>query len=70
MPAARAAGGRDNGEPGLRQDYGANYYAAFAVDPELSARSLLQPRGIERVLIKQATIRRLLAATTKDSIDL
>jgi|SRR5579885_257691 len=32
--AALAAGGRDNGKPGLRKDYGENYYAAFVVDPE------------------------------------
>jgi catechol 2,3-dioxygenase-like lactoylglutathione lyase family enzyme len=32
--AALAAGGRDNGAPGLRPDYGANYYAAFAIDPD------------------------------------
>jgi len=32
--AALAAGGRDNGEPGLRADYGADYYAAFVVDPD------------------------------------
>jgi catechol 2,3-dioxygenase-like lactoylglutathione lyase family enzyme len=32
--AALAAGGRDNGAPGLRADYGANYYAAFVVDPD------------------------------------
>ncbi len=32
--AALAAGGTDNGAPGLRADYGANYYAAFAVDPD------------------------------------
>ncbi|MEQ8398472.1 VOC family protein [Thalassobaculum sp.] len=32
--AALAAGGRDNGGPGLRADYGANYYAAFAIDPD------------------------------------
>ena len=31
---ALSAGGRDNGKPGLRADYGANYYAAFAVDPD------------------------------------
>lgn len=28
------AGGRDNGKPGLREDYGANYYAAFVIDPD------------------------------------
>ena len=32
--AALAQGGRDNGKPGLRPDYGANYYAAFVVDPD------------------------------------
>ncbi len=30
--AALAAGGRDNGAPGLRPDYHANYYGAFAWD--------------------------------------
>jgi catechol 2,3-dioxygenase-like lactoylglutathione lyase family enzyme len=30
--AALAAGGKDNGKPGLRADYGPDYYAAFAVD--------------------------------------
>jgi catechol 2,3-dioxygenase-like lactoylglutathione lyase family enzyme len=32
--AALSAGGRDNGAPGLRPDYGANYFAAFITDPE------------------------------------
>ena len=32
--AALKAGGRDNGAPGLRSDYGPHYYAAFAVDPD------------------------------------
>jgi catechol 2,3-dioxygenase-like lactoylglutathione lyase family enzyme len=32
--AALRTGGRDNGTPGLRADYGADYYAAFAVDPD------------------------------------
>ena len=31
--AAVAAGGRNNGEPGLRQQYSANYYGAFVLDP-------------------------------------
>jgi catechol 2,3-dioxygenase-like lactoylglutathione lyase family enzyme len=29
-----AAGGRDNGAPGLRADYGPAYFAAFLVDPD------------------------------------
>jgi catechol 2,3-dioxygenase-like lactoylglutathione lyase family enzyme len=32
--AALKAGGKDNGEPGLRADYGPKYYAAFAIDPD------------------------------------
>jgi catechol 2,3-dioxygenase-like lactoylglutathione lyase family enzyme len=32
--AAVKAGGRDNGKPGLRKDYGDNYYAAFITDPD------------------------------------
>lgn len=32
--AAVKSGGRDNGKPGIRKDYGDNYYAAFVVDPE------------------------------------
>jgi catechol 2,3-dioxygenase-like lactoylglutathione lyase family enzyme len=30
--AALAQGGRDNGVPGLRPDYGPHYYAAFVID--------------------------------------
>jgi len=30
--AALAAGGRDNGKPGLRPDYGPGYYAGFVYD--------------------------------------
>ena len=32
--AALKHGGRDNGKPGVRADYDASYYAAFAVDPD------------------------------------
>jgi len=32
--AAIAAGGKDNGPPGLRPHYHANYYAAFVFDPD------------------------------------
>jgi len=31
---AIAAGGRDNGAPGLRPEYHANYYGAFVLDPD------------------------------------
>jgi predicted lactoylglutathione lyase len=39
--AALAAGGRDNGSPGLRPHYHPNYYAAFVLDPD--------PHNIEAV---------------------
>jgi catechol 2,3-dioxygenase-like lactoylglutathione lyase family enzyme len=32
--AALVRGGRDNGAPGPRPDYGPNYYAAFVIDPD------------------------------------
>ena len=32
--AALAAGGEDNGPPGLRPEYHAGYYGAFALDPD------------------------------------
>jgi catechol 2,3-dioxygenase-like lactoylglutathione lyase family enzyme len=32
--AALAAGGKDNGTPGLRPEYGDNYYAAFVIGPD------------------------------------
>jgi len=31
---AIAAGGRDNGQPGIRPHYHANYYGAFVLDPD------------------------------------
>lgn len=31
---ALRAGGRDNGKPGLRPEYGPNYYAGFVFDPD------------------------------------
>jgi catechol 2,3-dioxygenase-like lactoylglutathione lyase family enzyme len=32
--AAVKAGGKDNGKPGVRKDYGDKYYAAFVIDPD------------------------------------
>jgi catechol 2,3-dioxygenase-like lactoylglutathione lyase family enzyme len=32
--AGLTCGGRDNGRPGLRTDYGAGYYAAYLIDPD------------------------------------
>lgn len=32
--AAIAAGGRDNGKPGVREMYHPNYYGAFVLDPD------------------------------------
>jgi catechol 2,3-dioxygenase-like lactoylglutathione lyase family enzyme len=32
--AALAAGGKDNGKPGLRPEYSGKYYAGFVIDPD------------------------------------
>ncbi|MEJ1097102.1 MULTISPECIES: VOC family protein [unclassified Pseudoxanthomonas] len=32
--SALRVGGQDNGEPGLRLEYGEDYYAAFLIDPD------------------------------------
>ena len=32
--AAMAAGGRDNGSPGIRPHYHSNYYGAYVLDPD------------------------------------
>jgi catechol 2,3-dioxygenase-like lactoylglutathione lyase family enzyme len=32
--AALKAGGKDNGQPGVRKDYSPSYYAAFVIDPD------------------------------------
>ena len=32
--AAMEAGGKDHGPPGIREDYGPNYYGAFVLDPD------------------------------------
>lgn len=32
--AALAAGGTDNGAPGIRADYGEHYYAAYVIGPD------------------------------------
>ena len=32
--AALAAGGTDNGAPGVRENYHPNYYGAFVLDPD------------------------------------
>ncbi len=32
--AAIAAGGKDNGKPGVREKYASDYYAAYVLDPD------------------------------------
>lgn len=43
--AALAAGGRDNGPPGLRPHYHPNYYGAFVLDPDGDQRRGGVPQG-------------------------
>lgn len=43
--AALAHGGRDDGEPGLRPQYGPRYYAAYLLDPDgLRVEVVANPR--------------------------
>ena len=32
--SALTAGGTDNGAPGIRHEYGENYYGAYVLDPD------------------------------------
>ena len=52
--AALAAGGTDNGPPGLRADYHPNYYAAFVLDPEGNNVEVVChfPDGIDPATVK------------------
>ena len=50
--AALAAGGRDNGPPGLR-DYHPGYYAAFVLDPE---GNNIEAKCDERILARSAPV--------------
>lgn len=44
--AGLAAGGGDNGAPGLRRHYGAGYFAAFVQDPDgHNIEAVLRERG-------------------------
>ncbi|HEY2862068.1 MAG TPA: VOC family protein [Casimicrobiaceae bacterium] len=44
--AALRSGGRDNGPPGLRPQYGDDYYAAFVLDPDGYAIEAVCTAGI------------------------
>ena len=46
--AALAAGGTDNGAPGLRPQYDAGYYAAYVLDPGRQQHRGDVPRGVVR----------------------
>jgi len=67
--AAMAAGGSDNGPPGLRPHYRKDYYAAFVLDPEghnIEAMTLSAPAAAKRVssrgTAKKASAKRASAA--------
>ena len=54
--AALAAGGRDNGPPGVRKDYHPSYYAAFVLDPDghnAEAVCHLPPRPARRAIARK-----------------
>jgi catechol 2,3-dioxygenase-like lactoylglutathione lyase family enzyme len=45
--AAIAAGAKDNGRPGIREEYHANYYGAFVIDPDGHNIEAVCHRGID-----------------------
>jgi len=55
--AALEAGGKDNGKPGPRPDYGPNYYAAFVKDAE--------GNNIEVVCYARGPVKKVTRARTK-----
>jgi len=67
--AALAAGGIDNGPPGLRADYHPHYYAAFVTDPEGNNIEVVchDPPGMVRkpVPVRAASPRRPAAKVKK-----
>ena len=52
--AAIAAGGKDNGPPGLRPHYHANYYGAFVLDPDgHNIEAVCHPRSSSEAVAHQ-----------------
>jgi catechol 2,3-dioxygenase-like lactoylglutathione lyase family enzyme len=58
--AALAAGGVDNGAPGLRADYHPHYYAAYIIDPEGNNIEVVchDPPGMPKLPAARAAARR------------
>ena len=67
--AALAAGGTDNGPPGVRADYHPHYYAAYVIDPEGNNIEVVchDPPGMVRkpVPVRAASPRRPAAKVKK-----
>jgi catechol 2,3-dioxygenase-like lactoylglutathione lyase family enzyme len=65
--AALAAGGIDNGPPGLRADYHPHYYAAYVTDPEGNNIEVVchDPPGMRRPVPARAASPRRPAAKVK-----
>jgi catechol 2,3-dioxygenase-like lactoylglutathione lyase family enzyme len=66
--AALAAGGSDNGGPGLRADYHPHYYAAYVIDPEGNNIEVVchEPPGLRKpVPVRGASPRRPAAKVKK-----
>ena len=56
--AALAAGGRDNGKPGLRPQYHPNYYGAFVFDPDgNNIEAVTAPAGVGQSLLGLGAVR-------------
>jgi catechol 2,3-dioxygenase-like lactoylglutathione lyase family enzyme len=59
--AALAAGGRDNGPPGLRLEYHPNYYGAFVFDPSGHNMEVVHHRPPKAASRKKPAARRVAA---------
>jgi hypothetical protein len=70
--AAVAAGGGDNGAPGLRPDYADDYFAAYVIDPDGYRRGVLPLYGLTRSAAATTALRRLteeIGTTTLSALD-
>jgi catechol 2,3-dioxygenase-like lactoylglutathione lyase family enzyme len=68
--AALAAGGTDNGAPGLRPDYHQHYYAAYVLDPEGNNIEVVchYPNGVPPAPPARAAAKRKPAASARKKV--
>ena len=60
-------GGKDNGAPGPRKDYGPNYYGAFIIDPDGNRIEAVSVGGRARVKARKSSAKKSKAGAKKAS---